>query len=66
MEKYENTSITIKIEEKFIGPSQLSQSHLTEINKLGQDGWKLVTIVPLAMGMGRTISAIATFERKLK
>ena len=66
MEKFEYTTITVTIDEKFLGPSELSKSFLNDVNKLGSEGWEMVGIVPLAMGMGRTISAIATFKRKIQ
>ncbi len=37
-----------------------------ELNKLGNDGWELVTMVsPIAYAWGGTVRLVATFKRKL-
>lgn len=47
----------------FLRPKLDPTAFDAELNRLGQDGWELVSMMDLNLGNGVTFSLVATFKR---
>jgi hypothetical protein len=63
MDKWEYTSI--KLETKgILGGILEEESFDTELNRLGEQGWELVSCFPTAQGYGQSREVISVFKRR--
>ncbi len=65
MQKWEYRTITIAATGWFVGGKVDFGIFTNEMNRLGEDGWELVSAFDTNMGRGETRDVVAVFKRPL-
>jgi len=65
MERFEYRTFVYEAKQSWFGVKVCEDEFESEINKLGAEGWELVSCAPLAPGSSATVRLVSVFKRKL-
>ncbi|MCL2853479.1 MAG: DUF4177 domain-containing protein [Defluviitaleaceae bacterium] len=65
MEKIEYRTFVYQAQQSWFGVNVCEDEFGAELNKLGDEGWELVSSAPLAPGASNTVRLVLIFKRKV-